>query len=756
MRKQVSSCVLCAAAMVMCGAALGVEVVKTVNATDDLVVAERVLRPAADVKEDATERIQSALDEVRRMGGGTVFLSAGEYTISSPVRVPVGVTLRGDYALHSDSAPSGRSTVLRITGGRGDEDGPAAFTVFPGAGLVGLVFWYPEQTLADPVPYPWTIRTAKNPPVANDNQTVENCTIVNAWRGIAIGPEWNELHTIRNVRICALKTGIFIDSTTDIGRIVNVAVSPAPWCVFPRKSTSAERKTLCDWLLGHDTVGVEFGRSDWEFVRGLTVSYYRTGVRYRKGGQGLTNAVMARSMILECGTALELEALNEVGLAVYGCALKGRDRSVKLGNEFNSVAQFYGCDFFGNLPATNRFVVVRDVKATLPLPSRKPPRPKGRAFFDVTAFGASPNAEDNAGAFQRALDAAKSGGTVYVPAGFYRFRGDIRVPSGVELRGASGVPHHTCSGGSVLMPLQGRGEEGGAPFVSLERGSGLRGLAFWYPEETSISPVPYPWTVRSLGPGCWLRDVNIGNGWQGADFASNPSDGHYISYLSGCCWRRALQVGRSAKGGWVQDLQFNPHYAMRRPPGLPVAKNPPRPWGKPPVAGWEAGWLREHLEGFVFRDCVDETIVGTFLYAARDGIAFYGRNKANLFIHGTDTGARGVVVDQAPSSRLNAVLAQIVPFDSASSVEKAGIWLAPSDRGESEFLASQFWVDKPTLVQRGKGRVTLDSFNSISGPIYVHDGDVRIVAPRYRHRRHAYVERSGGRVQPGPLSVREP
>ena len=176
--------------------------------------------------------------------------------------------------------------------------------------------------------------------------------------------------------------------------------------------------------------------------------------------------------------------------------------------------------------------------------------------------------------------------------------------------------------------------------------------------------------------------------------------------------------------------------------------------GRPPVAGWEAGWLREHLEGFVFRDCVDETIVGTFLYAARDGIAFYGRNKANLFIHGTDTGARGVVVDQAPSSRLNAVLAQIVPFDSASSVEKAGIWLAPSDRGESEFQASQFWVEKPTLVQRGKGRVTLDSFNSISGPIYVHDGDVRIVAPRYRHRRHAYVERSGGRVQPGPLPVR--
>ena len=139
LRTLLLSCALCAA-IAMGGAAFGAEIVRTTNPTDDLVVAERVLRPAADVKEDSTERIQSALDEVRRMGGGTVFLSAGEYTISSPVRVPVGVTLRGDYALYSDSAPNGRSTVLRITGGRGDEDGPAAFTVFPGAGLVGLVF----------------------------------------------------------------------------------------------------------------------------------------------------------------------------------------------------------------------------------------------------------------------------------------------------------------------------------------------------------------------------------------------------------------------------------------------------------------------------------------------------------------------------------------------------------------------------------------------------------------------------------------
>jgi hypothetical protein len=54
---------------------------------------------------------------------------------------------------------------------------------------------------------------------ANDNLTIEACSFVNSWKAICIGPDGNELHTLRDVRITALKTGISIDSTTDIGRM---------------------------------------------------------------------------------------------------------------------------------------------------------------------------------------------------------------------------------------------------------------------------------------------------------------------------------------------------------------------------------------------------------------------------------------------------------------------------------------------------------------------------------------------------------
>ena len=725
----------------MAVAARSAVVVRTVHPARDLVVAEEVMRPAAQAEDDVSEALQGRLDAVGRKGGGTLFLAAGAYTLAKPVVVPVGVTLRGDYAAERPSA----GTVLRIVGGRGDAEGPAAVSLNPGAGLMGLVFWYPEQRLEAPVPYPWTVRTVLRAPVPNDNQTVADCTFVNVWRGLAIGPEWNELHTFRNLRICALRTGFAIDSTTDIGRVGDVTVSPAVWAAsgFPG---APDAGALRAWLRGHDTVGADYGRSDWEFIWKLTVEGYATGIRFHKGARGLTNAVMADSDVRDCGVALDAVALNGVGLAVYDCRLAGDAETVRFGDAFNSIVQFQACRFAGRPFETGR-------SATVVAGGGRPIRPEppafpnqtGKAFLDVTAFGASPAQDDNAAAFQKALDAAaaRGGGTVYVPAGLYRFHCDLRVPTGVELRGASDVPHHTCSGGSVLMPLHGMDDEDGTPFVSLAAGAGLRGLGFWYPLQNTTAPRPYPWTVRALGPNCWLRDVNIGNGWQGADFATHPSDGHRISYLSGCCWRRGLFVGNSRSRGWVEDLQMNPHYAKRRAPGLPSAPEPAAT-GAAPVGGWPSHVLRAQLEGFVFRDCADEQIRGTFLYAARDGLAFYGTNAVELLIHGTDTGARGCVVAQAPGSLLRAALVQLVPYASASGLEEGGIVLTEADRGTSAFHVSQFWVDKPTLIQRGDGRVDLAQFNSCSGPVFIHSGFARVADGQFARAHPWHVVVSNG------------
>ena len=749
------------------------QVVKTRFPTPDAVIVEEVLAPPASAEADAAPLIQAAVDRVSKAGGGTVFLPAGTYSIATRILVREGVTLRGDRQYPA------QSTLLRITADKGNEEAPVAFSVERGSGLVGLTFWYPEQRLPDPVPYPWTVKNAQMP--ANDNQTVASCSFVNAWKAICIGPDGNELHTFRDVRITALKTGISIDSTTDIGRISDVSVTPDLW-VESGLPNAPQAGALSDYLLSRDTVAVDVGRSDWEYIWRLTVSGYRRGLVFRKGLRGTTNAVMAESRLRGCSNALEIAALNQVGFSAYDCSFDG---ALACAESFDAVAQFHSCEFKGPVSNLGSGVVtfqscsltqgvidfargqllaqssalgavklgaqvVRarllgfdgksakisnaatngDVIICAGLPKARPEaarvapepmafaRPASDALFVVTDFGASETNADNAAAFQAALDAAgqrKGGGTVYVPAGLYTFRGDLVVPSGVELRGCHDVPHHTVSAGSVLMVVQNRDKEDGSPFMSLKPGSGARGLTFWYPEQSPLSPVPYPWTVRALGKGCWITDVTVGNAWQAVDFATHRSDGHRISYLAGSMYRRGLFVGACKERGWVEDTQFNPHYAMRLADKLPRVTG-----GKPGEAGHAViQFQREHLEGLVFEDCRDEQLRGTFLYAAYDGLAFRGKVRAQVLMHGTDTGSRAVSFAMKSGSEVSFALAQLV---SLGDWAKAAIVTLPENKGNIRFFNSQMWAGPATAALEGQGTVRLEQFNTLTGLVEVRGG----------------------------------
>jgi len=783
--------------------------------TSDLVIAEEIVTPPAATDTDAAPFLQAAIDRTAQRGGGTVFAAAGTYRIASRIIVREGVTLRGDF---SAQAP-GAGTLLSITADKGREDAPATFSIERGGGLVGLTFWYPEQRLPDPVPYPWTIKNATMP--ANDNQTVADCTFVNAWKAICIGPDGNELHTFRNLKICALKTGIEIDSTTDIGRISKVTVAPAVWLESGLPGVPSA-SALRDHLLREDTVGVMIGRSDWEYIWRLEVFGYRRGLVFRKGARGTTNAVMAESRLTGCGRACEVQALNQVGLSAYRCEFAGAEHAWFGTPSFDAVVQFHSCRFDGVTANDGSGVVTfhacdlatADVtcvpdgqltamdcalgRATLaarrvrllgfdaakarvdgldaagdvmvhaaacgkagePVVWGDPPpfpRPKSDALFVVTAFGASPEREDNAAAFQAALDKAGAnpgGGTVYVPGGRYAFRGDIVVPTGVELRGCSDVPHHTVSGGTVLLVHHNRGAESGSPFVSLAGGSGLRGVTFWYPEQPLKAPEPYPWTVRALGKHCWLKDVTIGNAWQAVDLATHRSDGHRVSYLAGAMFRRGLFVGGCKATGWIEDVQFNPHYACRLPKDLPRVEGE-RPGD---VGGRVIQFQREHLEGIVIRDCRDARLRGTFLYAAYDGLAFRGDCRAQVLMHGTDTGSRAVVFEMTRGARVDMALTQLV---SLGDWAQAAIVTLPADRGTARLLNSQMWAGPATAILEGSGTVRLEQFNTLTGPIEARAGRLevlngvfdRVLSPHLSFSAPARGEVVGTLFERGPLRV---
>jgi hypothetical protein len=47
--------------------------------------------------EDVSAKLQTALNEVKAAGGGTLYMPGGRYLVNNPVKVPSGVELRGTW-----------------------------------------------------------------------------------------------------------------------------------------------------------------------------------------------------------------------------------------------------------------------------------------------------------------------------------------------------------------------------------------------------------------------------------------------------------------------------------------------------------------------------------------------------------------------------------------------------------------------------------------------------------------------------------
>ena len=134
----------------------------------DVVVADIIATDApyfADPtgKTDSTAAIQAALNACRALGGGVVFLPAGLYLVTETVNVPAGCILQGDWQDPNevDDPEYGTVIVAKPTPLSPDQiDDRAArplLTMEGLCGMIGLTFYYPEQSIEQIVPYGYTI-----------------------------------------------------------------------------------------------------------------------------------------------------------------------------------------------------------------------------------------------------------------------------------------------------------------------------------------------------------------------------------------------------------------------------------------------------------------------------------------------------------------------------------------------------------------------------------------------------------------------
>lgn len=186
--------------------------------------------------------------------------------------------------------------------------------------------------------------------------------------------------------------------------------------------------------------------------------------------------------------------------------------------------------------------------------------PMGDMAINVLDYGAKADGTtDSTGAFQKALDSVKiAGGIVYAPAGYYRFQGHIRIPTGVTLQGSWQGPPANMTG-TILEATEGAGDENSDAFITLEANGLVKGLVISYPNQPSDNaiPVPYPWTIRGMAQDCQIMDILFIRAYKGVDFGTYPCSRLYINDIYGSVLRRGISVDGSVDVNRISNVHFS-------------------------------------------------------------------------------------------------------------------------------------------------------------------------------------------------------
>ncbi|VGO19484.1 glycosyl hydrolase family 28-related protein [Pontiella sulfatireligans] len=812
--------------------ASAVQVVNTVFPTDDVVIANAVLKPKASSKGDS-ERIQAAIDALSQKGGGVVFLQAGRYVVDEPIVVRSAVTLRGDWAPPTET-DSEKGTVLEVIAGHGQEDALPTIMLHRDACIRDMTVYHPNQNPKNPVPYPWTISSDPSPKkyktehsvndMVESNQSVINVTLINPYRGIRFSSWTNILMFVDRVFGTPLKTGFEWNNCSDIGRVYRINFSPKWWeesRVSGAAMSDKKRAALRSYLLKEGTACV-FSRNDWYYVYDLNVEGYHTGIytallpdTKEVSGYGMMFGVK----IQDCEIAIHAKEIRCPGMLISAGELHGRkhvllresvdewmdrgpvqfnscrfssdngpaiktingnvslvnctfanwkDAAIDLGAGAGMVvncdfekagtalrigpgkehAKVISCRFKGKPGIDNQrtpsLVDVDHKQRKFETPETElmtfpaDPRPAKNAVFDVVDYGASEEKEDNTAAFQKALDAAgeNGGGVVYVPAGIFRFKGNLMVPAGVELRGCFEAPHHNLTAGSALIPMGGVRDPEGTPFIQLQTRSGIRGLKIFYSTQEWWRLYRYPWAVRSLGPETWVVYLTCGNADQGVDMGTHPSDGHYVKYLAGSFMRSALWASKSKSTGWIRDVHTSNNFTIWADSRL-KPKDPEFDWET--MKAWHGNSLgeiqRHHLNTVALGSLADEQVMGTFSFYSRRTLSF--RDDYIKGTSGAKRGAKARVVNHAGDVSTEMIAAGGAPdfeltnfFMSPNTfLARPGIAFYDDFKGKASIFNASSWhwgLGHATI--QGEGDVVLQQVLNAGGPIRVEGGNVSLEA----------------------------
>lgn len=294
---------------------------------------------------DDTKAFQDALHQAGEgENGGVVFVPRGHYLISGNLRFRPNVTMEGvcDFPHHSpqfwfaeiaDRKLPG--SVLLVTGGEGQEDGPPFIALHTNSAIKGLTIYYPNQIKANPPnPYPWTVAVTEG---GADHCTILNVLMVNPYKAVDFGSSPSGRHFIQNLYAYPLYRGLYVDQCYDIGRIENIHFWPF-WGYTGDDDPVGQ-------FVSENAEAFIFGRTDWEYVNNCFAIFYKVGFHFIKTNAGSPNVLLTQSgSDIGPFAVLVEDCQSHAGVSFSNSQLFGRI-AVMASN--SGPVRFTGCGFFG-------------------------------------------------------------------------------------------------------------------------------------------------------------------------------------------------------------------------------------------------------------------------------------------------------------------------------------------------------------------------------------------------------------------------
>lgn len=471
---------------------------------------------------------------------------------------------------------------------------------------------------------------------------------------------------------------------------INAGVGTAPKCIQYGNVDATDNLTISNTVFGgapHTAVYVNGAGGGTLSISNCTFSDWGYG--------GGAYAVYAQSvgMTITKSTFSQNKKHIYIASSVLGAAIES--------NTFTGAPQIDNYCANTNINHSNLSINVLPAYTYTYAPERVPASTTRIVVVTNAPYNAKGDERtDNTTAFQNALNdvSAAGGGTVYVPAGKYKITGTLSVPSGVELRGCSDSYHSNhVRKGTELYAYSGKDNANGTPFISLNSNAGIRGITIFYPEQEPGTYHWYPWTIRGLGSGCWVKYLCLINSSQGIDMMSNRCDELVVSDTHIGAIHTGLQVGKGAINGFVENV--NEHIGTWVNGNYPNAPSDQ-------MALWN--FLTANHTAYKFGACSGFSIGFNVAFCAHNSVQFVGEPEGSfsgtIYIWATDFSNADFVFDQA--GNVDFILVEAVA-DFGETNRQHMVLTNPTFTGTASFYLPTLFGPSPSPAKVNGGTVNL-------------------------------------------------